>query len=165
MVLTFDVLRRHIQAPTNLISCFACSDSLTLSALYLLLLCSRPGSKTLFLATGDHPFIESSSATMSDATFPAFPLIQTKSRPKGTDSFEKLRASTLQELYDSIPSNLHLPKSIIDNPPLDVTPIPTSCGLLSDLGLEITENYDATSLASAIASKKYSAVVVATALL
>ena len=100
---------------------------------------------------------------MGDTSARPFPLLQTKSIPQGTPSFEKLRASILQELYDSIPSDLWLPQFIIDNAPIDVTGIPRSCGLLSDQELEITENHDATSLAAALAEKKYTAVAVAQA--
>ena len=52
------------------------------------------------------------------------------------------------------------PKHIGTNNVLDV---PRNCGILSKQELEITENYDATSLTQAIISKKFSCVQVAEA--
>ncbi|RMZ75588.1 hypothetical protein DV737_g5205, partial [Chaetothyriales sp. CBS 132003] len=100
---------------------------------------------------------------MSDSSARPFPLLQTKSIPQGTADFEKLRESIVNELYDAIPKHLWLPSSVIESAPLDVTDIPRSCGLLTDQELDITENYDATSLAAAIADKKFTSVAVATA--
>ena len=93
----------------------------------------------------------------------AFPLIQTKPLPRGSDSYEEKRAAVIRELNDSIPEDLWISKDIIDNPPLDVRDIPRTCGILTDEELQITEKYDTVSLAEALASKKYSAVTVARA--
>lgn len=90
-------------------------------------------------------------------------LIQTVPVPKGTERFEQERQRLIQELQDSIPSDFHLPESLTDNIAADVTGIPQSCGILTEEELKITEDYDATSLAQAIAKKKYTAVAVARA--
>lgn len=100
---------------------------------------------------------------MSSTQKRSCPVVQTKPVPQGEKAYEELRASILQRLSDSIPEEYYLPQSIIDNPPLDVTDIPRTCGLLTDEELEITENYDATALAEAIANKKFKAVTVAQA--
>lgn len=91
------------------------------------------------------------------------PLLQPKAVPKGTPQFEGKRAALLQSFSKRIPHDLYLPQHIIDNPPLDVSSIPRTCGILSPKDLEITENYDAVGLAEAIAACKYTAVEVATA--
>lgn len=90
-------------------------------------------------------------------------LIQTVPVPKGTDKFEQVRQNLVQELHASIPAEYHLPESLADNIPADVTDIPRTCGILTKDELTITEDYDATSLAQAIAQKKHTAVAVATA--
>lgn len=83
--------------------------------------------------------------------------------PRGSDSYELKRAAHVQRLADSIPVELRLPQSVIDNAPRDVTTIPRECGLLTARELHITDDYDATALAEAIANKKLTAVEVATA--
>lgn len=83
--------------------------------------------------------------------------------PKGTAEYEKIREKLIQELNDSIPLEYYLPQDIIDNPPADVTGIPVSCGILTEEEIRITEDHDATSLAEAIAQKRYTAVAVAKA--
>lgn len=83
--------------------------------------------------------------------------------PKGTYEFEQKRAKLLQELAESIPQEYYLPHDIIDNAPRDVTGIPATCGILSEEEIRITEDHDATSLAEAIAQKRYTAVAVAKA--
>ncbi|CAK3787302.1 amidase signature domain-containing [Lecanosticta acicola] len=90
-------------------------------------------------------------------------VIQTVPVPKGTDSFERQREKLIQELNESIPVEYHLPQDIIDNAPTDVTSIPSSCGILCEEEIRITEDHDATSLAEAIARKRYTAVAVAKA--
>lgn len=92
-----------------------------------------------------------------------FPTVQIKALPKGTDEYESKRAVLVQTLQDSIPDKLYLDQSTIDNPPLDVTGIPRTCGILTADELSITEDHDATSLADALAKRKYTAVAVATA--
>lgn len=92
-----------------------------------------------------------------------FPLIETKPLPRGSAEYEKKRAQVVQKLHDSIPEDLWLSQDIIAKPPLDVTEIPKTCGILTKDELEITETYDATGLAEAIASKKLTAAAVARA--
>ncbi|CAP67944.1 uncharacterized protein PODANS_1_18150 [Podospora anserina S mat+] len=91
------------------------------------------------------------------------PVVQRVPLPQGTPEYEALRQKYLSELEASIPDEYYLPQSLIDNPPRDVTPVPRECGILTAEEIDITENYDATALAAAIASKKFSAVAVATA--
>ena len=90
-------------------------------------------------------------------------IIQTTPIPQGGDSYEHLRASVVQELKDSIPEEYYLDESIFDNPQLDITSIPSACGILTPEELEITEKYDAVGLAQAIATRKYKAVTVSIA--
>jgi amidase len=92
-----------------------------------------------------------------------FPLIQTLPVPKGTAAFEERRAKILQDFIDKVPEEYYIPQHYVDNPPKDVTSIPHDCGILTPRELEITETYDATGLADAIAARKYTAVEVATA--
>lgn len=91
------------------------------------------------------------------------PIIQTVPVPKGTPEFEELRTKILKDFSDKVPKEYYIPKSLIDSPPRNVAKIPGSCGILSDLELEITEKYDAVGLANAIATRKYTAVAVAKA--
>ena len=96
------------------------------------------------------------------------PIVQTRCSPAGTEAFEQVRKKLVDELCDSIPQEYHLPKTIIDqfrekDKPTDVTGIPATCGILTEKELSITEDYDATSLADAIANKKLTAVEVAKA--
>lgn len=96
------------------------------------------------------------------------PIVQTRCSPAGTEAFEQVRKKLVDELCDSIPKEYHLPKTIIDrfrekDKPTDVTGIPATCGILTEKELSITEDYDATSLADAIANKKLTAVEVAKA--
>ncbi|GIZ49108.1 hypothetical protein CKM354_001214700 [Cercospora kikuchii] len=83
--------------------------------------------------------------------------------PKGTPAFEEKREKVIAELEASIPKEFWLPESFFENPPLDVTSIPSTCGILTPAEIIITEQYDATGLAAAIAKKELSAVAVATA--
>ena len=92
-----------------------------------------------------------------------FPLIQTLPVPKGTAAFEERRAKILQDFIDKVPEEYYIPQHYIVSPPRDVTSIPRDCGILTAQELEITETYDATGLAEAIAARKYTAVEVATA--
>ncbi|CAH0055903.1 unnamed protein product [Clonostachys solani] len=78
-------------------------------------------------------------------------------------AYRSLRQSLLEDFSAKVPSHLRLAQSIIDNPPKNVTSIPRDCGILSPEEIYITEDYDVVSLANAIASKKLSAVAVATA--
>jgi amidase len=90
-------------------------------------------------------------------------VIQAMPLKSGSPAYEAFRTSMLQEFGSNVPQELRLPQPLIDNPPKDVTGIPSSCGILSNEELEITENYDATALAAAIASRKFTAVAVVTA--
>ncbi|RSL54301.1 hypothetical protein CEP51_014732 [Fusarium floridanum] len=90
-------------------------------------------------------------------------IIQPVPTPSGSAQYSALRDSLLKEFAASVPQDLFLPKSIFENPPRNVTSIPKECGLLSPQEIEITEAYDAVGLAAAIASKKLTAVAVATA--
>ncbi|KAF2260876.1 acetamidase [Lojkania enalia] len=92
-----------------------------------------------------------------------YPVVQTFDTPQGTPEFEEKRALLLQEFWDKVPQELYLTQNIISNPPTHVMDIPSTCGILTPEEVEITENYDATGLAEAIATKKYSAVAVVTA--
>ncbi|KAH7909593.1 amidase signature domain-containing protein [Hygrophoropsis aurantiaca] len=73
------------------------------------------------------------------------------------------KAQAYKDRLDAqIPSNLRLPSAIVDNLPLDVTGIPTSCGLLTPEELAITE-LDATAVCEKIASGELTAVEAVTA--
>ncbi|KAF4998732.1 hypothetical protein FGRMN_3058 [Fusarium graminum] len=91
------------------------------------------------------------------------PVVQTVPVKSGSSEYEAFRTSLLEEFGSTVPEELLLPRTLIDNPPKDVTGIPRSCGILSKRELDITENYDATSLAAAIASRKFTSVAVVTA--
>ncbi|KAF6790761.1 amidase [Colletotrichum sojae] len=91
------------------------------------------------------------------------PVIQVLPDIKGTPEFEAQRAAILDTLWANVPRDLHIPQTIIDNPPRDVTAIPRELGILTPEELDITESYDAVSLAAAIAARKFTAVAVATA--
>ncbi|CAI6067343.1 unnamed protein product [Clonostachys chloroleuca] len=85
------------------------------------------------------------------------------SLPKGTLAFEELKDKILGEFAAKVPLELRLPQALIDDPPKDVSNVPQESGILSAKDLEITDQYDAVALAEAIASKKLTAVEVATA--
>ncbi|KAH6886890.1 acetamidase [Thelonectria olida] len=89
--------------------------------------------------------------------------VQSKPVPLGTSEFEEKRAALLLAFDQKIPSECRLPQEVIDNPPIDVSNIPSTCGILTPEEVHITETYDAVGLAEAIASHKYSAVTVTTA--
>jgi amidase len=92
-----------------------------------------------------------------------FPVVKTLDIPQGTPEYEEKRSALLQTFWDKVPAEYRLPPSTINDPPIDVSKIPVTCGILTSQEIDITENYDATALAEAIASKKYTAVAVATA--
>ncbi|KAG5813994.1 hypothetical protein H9Q74_003137 [Fusarium xylarioides] len=91
------------------------------------------------------------------------PVIQPVPLQAGPPEYEALRTSILEEFGSTVPDELRLPKSLIDNPPKNVTSIPKTCGILTDKEIDITENYDATALAAAIASRKFTSVAVVSA--
>lgn len=92
-----------------------------------------------------------------------FPVIQVLETPQGTPEYEEKRAALIQAFWDPVPKDYYLPADIISDPPKDVSGIPSTCGVLTPEEIAITENHDCTSLAQAIATKKYTAVAVATA--
>ncbi|TWU75010.1 hypothetical protein ED733_006092 [Metarhizium rileyi] len=91
------------------------------------------------------------------------PVVQPVPRPVGTADYEAARLNVLQNFAVAVPKELLLPNHVIQNPPRNVTSLPRQCGLLSEAELDITENYDATALVRAIASKALSSVSVVTA--
>ncbi|KAB5585134.1 amidase signature domain-containing protein [Coniochaeta sp. 2T2.1] len=97
------------------------------------------------------------------ASLRKFHVIQTAPLPKGSPEYEAQIKAILDGFAAKVPEELYLPQSIIYNPPKNVTNVPRDSGLLSKEELEITEKYDAVALAEAIASKKLTAVAVATA--
>ncbi|CAF1159749.1 unnamed protein product [Rotaria sordida] len=74
--------------------------------------------------------------------------------------WQEKAAKKRTSLYDLIPQEWRLPKSIINNPPKNSTIVPSQCGILSKLDLEITEIDNIEELAHRIAQGKYSAVQV-----
>jgi amidase len=90
-------------------------------------------------------------------------IVQRKDLPQGTSEYEQKRAAILETFAGKVPNELRLPSSIIANPPLDVSTVPATCGLLNAKEIHITEGYDAYGLADAIAAKKLTAVEVVTA--
>jgi amidase len=87
-------------------------------------------------------------------------VVQVKAIPPGTYEYENQRTAILGVLAPKAPSSLILPPSLIANPPNDVSSIPSTCGLLTDREIDITENYDAVNLARSIASANLTAVEV-----
>jgi amidase len=91
------------------------------------------------------------------------PVVQVMHVPRGTPDFEEKRTKLLEAFAAKVPDELRLPLEVIQNPPRDVSMIPTTCGILSPEEITITEIYDAVGLVEAIASRKYTAVAVAQA--
>ncbi|KHN99009.1 acetamidase [Metarhizium album ARSEF 1941] len=91
------------------------------------------------------------------------PVVQPVPLPAGTATYEAARLAVLQRFAAAVPKELLLPDRVIQNPPKTVVGVPRQCGLLSEAELDITENYDATALAEAIASKKLTSTAVVTA--
>ncbi|KAM3413635.1 hypothetical protein BST61_g10329 [Cercospora zeina] len=100
-------------------------------------------------AINHNPSLERSSAS-SDTT-------------NTTTRTEMHREKVLAELEASIPKDFWLPESFFKDAPLDVTAVPSTCGILTPAQIMVTEQYDATGLAAAIANPELSAVAVATA--
>jgi amidase len=63
-------------------------------------------------------------------------------------------------IYNLIPQEWRLSESILNNPPKNSTIVPSQCGILSKLDLEITEIDNIEELANRIANGKYSSVQV-----
>lgn len=93
----------------------------------------------------------------------ALAVVQPRSPSRGTPEYEKKRAELLKSLAEKVPDELRLPATLINDPPLDVSTVPSTCNILTVKEVEITEDYDAVGLAEAIASKKFTAVDVAAA--
>ncbi|KAF4466159.1 general amidase [Fusarium albosuccineum] len=107
--------------------------------------------------------VEQLSPLPTEATLPGLPVVQPKPVPRGTTEFEAKRAALLQTFEAKVPNEYRLPLELIKNPPNDVFGIPATCGILTAEEIAITENYDAVLLLQALASRKYTAVAVATA--
>lgn len=90
-------------------------------------------------------------------------IVQPKPPLEGTPNYEKRRASILEAFAKKVPPELRLPSGFFVNPPVDVSNVPATCGILSSGEINITENYDAVGLAAAIAARELTAVEVATA--
>lgn len=90
-------------------------------------------------------------------------VLQPKPLQQGTPEYEKKRASILETFAKKVPHELRLPSSFFSNPPVDVSQVPATCGIITPTEIDITENYDAVGLAEAIAARKWTAVDVATA--
>ncbi|OJA08574.1 hypothetical protein AZE42_13090, partial [Rhizopogon vesiculosus] len=81
----------------------------------------------------------------------------------GGDASYEAKARVLREQLEAkIPASLRLPLTIIEDPPLDVTRIPETCGLLVPEELAITE-LDATAVCQKIAAGELTAVEAVTA--
>ncbi|KAG1878990.1 amidase signature domain-containing protein [Suillus subluteus] len=82
----------------------------------------------------------------------------------GGDASYEAKARVLREQLEAkIPAGLKLPPAILEDPPLDITHIPETCGLLNAQELAITE-LDATAVCQKIAAGELTAVEAVTAL-
>ncbi|KAK2033250.1 amidase [Colletotrichum zoysiae] len=93
----------------------------------------------------------------------SLPVVKLVPSPSGSPEFEATRQTLIEQFSAKVPQEYHVSSSIIDQPPQNVTSIPGECGILSNEEIDITENFDAVSLAAAIAQKRFTAVAVATA--
>ncbi|CAF0937800.1 unnamed protein product [Adineta steineri] len=75
-------------------------------------------------------------------------------------SWEEKARQKRTALHDLIPQEWKLSESIIKDPPKNLTIVPSQCGILSTLDLEITEIDNIEELAQQIARGKYSAIQV-----
>jgi amidase len=81
----------------------------------------------------------------------------------GGDASYEAKARVLREQLEAkIPASLRLPPTVLEDPPLDVTRIPETCGLLTPGELAITE-LDATAVCQKIAAGELTAVDAVTA--
>jgi len=80
----------------------------------------------------------------------------------GDASYEAKAHALREQLEAKIPGSLRLPPAILEDPPLDVTRIPETCGLLTPEELAITE-LDATAVCQRIAAGELTAVEAVTA--
>jgi amidase len=81
---------------------------------------------------------------------------------EGDASYEAKARVLREQLEAKIPAGLRLPPAILEDPPLDITHIPETCGLLSAQELAITE-LDATAVCQRIAAGELTAVEAVTA--
>lgn len=94
----------------------------------------------------------------------AFPVVQTVPVAQGTPEYHQLVDSIVKEQFaDKVPKEYLLPSELIQNPPKNVTSVPRECGILTPAEIDVTEKYDATSLAEAIRTRKLTSVEVVTA--
>jgi amidase len=75
-------------------------------------------------------------------------------------SWEEKAAEKRRSVYNLIPEEWRLSESILNNPPKNSTIVPSQCGILSKIDLEITEIDDIEELANKISNGKYSSVQV-----
>jgi amidase len=102
-----------------------------------------------------HP--TASVTTMTTMSF------QEKIKGVGGDASYEAKARVLREQLEAkIPAGLRLPPAILEDPPLDITHIPETCGLLMPAELAITE-LDATAVCQKIAAGELTAVEAVTA--
>ncbi|KAJ8595109.1 amidase signature enzyme, partial [Rhizopogon salebrosus TDB-379] len=102
-----------------------------------------------------HP--TASVTTMTTMSF------QEKIKGVGGDASYEAKARVLREQLEAkIPAGLRLPPAILEDPPLDITHIPETCGLLMPAELAITE-LDATAVCQKIAAGELTAVDAVTA--
>ncbi|OAX39697.1 amidase signature enzyme, partial [Rhizopogon vinicolor AM-OR11-026] len=81
----------------------------------------------------------------------------------GGDASYEAKARVLREQLEvKIPASLRLPPTVLEDPPLDVTRIPETCGILTPEELAITE-LDATAVCQKIAAGELTAVEAVTA--
>src|SRR5438067_153934 len=75
-------------------------------------------------------------------------------------SWEEKAHEKQKSLYNLIPKEWKLSQSILNNLPKNSTIIPSQCGILSKIDLQITEIDNIQELAQQIANGKYSALQV-----
>jgi amidase len=90
-------------------------------------------------------------------------VVQSKGLSQGNAHYEKKRAAILETFAAKVPNELRLPASIIASPPINVSNLPSTCGLLTEKQIKITENYDVSGLAQAIAARNLTSIEVAIA--
>jgi amidase len=99
---------------------------------------------------------------MSDPS-PKLTVLQPKPIPPGTPEYEDRRTTLHKTFAQKVPLDLCLLPEFFVDPPVDVSRVPATCGMLTPNEVDITETYDAVGLAEAIAARKWTAVEVATA--
>ncbi|CAF2766910.1 unnamed protein product [Rotaria sp. Silwood2] len=76
------------------------------------------------------------------------------------ETWEEKAIQKRSSFFNLIPQEWRLAESILKSIPKDCTVIPSQCGILSELDLEMTEIDDIDKLAGYIVNDKYSAVQV-----